>query len=241
MKLTVLGKYGPFPKANGGTSSYLLECEGKNILLDAGEGSLSRLSAILKPEKLDAIVLTHSHYDHVCDIGVYNYYFEFLSKTGKEFKKPLLFFFDDGSPSLAPARTSPYFEKVEIADGFIYDLGGVSLSFTKVNHPALCHAVTVRSEKTFVYSGDTNLCPALEPLFSSADTFLAGGGFLFADWTKENPHLSVKHVSEFSKKFGNKSIISHLNPFYNEEDVKKEALLGGGNCVVAQEGETYLI
>ena len=34
MKLTVLGKYGPFPKSNGATSSYLLQVGGKNILID---------------------------------------------------------------------------------------------------------------------------------------------------------------------------------------------------------------
>ena len=66
MKLTVLGKYGPFPRPNGGTSSYLLQVDGKNILIDCGAGAFSRLTNIIKPEEIDVIFL--SHFQLVYDI-----------------------------------------------------------------------------------------------------------------------------------------------------------------------------
>lgn len=44
MKLTVLGKYGPYGKAgNGSTSGYLVENCGDYIVLDMGSGTLSKL------------------------------------------------------------------------------------------------------------------------------------------------------------------------------------------------------
>lgn len=242
MKLTVLGKYGPFPKENGGTSSYLLRCEGKNILLDAGESSFSRLIHILPPEKLDAIVLTHSHFDHICDTGVFIYYFEALSKRGENFKKPLLFCYDDGSPIIKTLLNSPFFEVKEISLNKTFDLGGVNLGFSLVKHPAVTHAVTIKSEgKIFVYTGDTNLFDGLYNLVSPSDAFLADGGLLEKDWKAEKPHLSVGKISELSKKCANKSIISHLNPLYTEEEICAEAEKFGGNFVVAKEGETYEI
>ena len=43
MKLTVLGKYGPYPPVGGATSGYLLQSKNQNVLLDLGAGTLARL------------------------------------------------------------------------------------------------------------------------------------------------------------------------------------------------------
>ena len=82
MELTVLGKYGPFPPAGGKTSGYLLTIGEKKILLDCGEGVFSALRGVTDPYALDCIVLSHFHFDHACDLGVFNYYLENRAKTG---------------------------------------------------------------------------------------------------------------------------------------------------------------
>ena len=44
MELTVLGKYGPYPKAGtGAASGYLVSDGGVNLALDMGSGTLARL------------------------------------------------------------------------------------------------------------------------------------------------------------------------------------------------------
>lgn len=73
MKLTVLGKYGPYPGAGGATTSYLLECGGKKLLIDAGSGSLSRVQEYCALEELDGIILTHLHSDHCSDMFILRY------------------------------------------------------------------------------------------------------------------------------------------------------------------------
>lgn len=239
MELKILGKYGPFPKADGGTSSYLLKAGNKNILLDAGEGSFSRLVKEIPPENLYAIIISHSHADHTADLGVLSYYFEFLSRSGKKFDKPYLFAFDDGSDIIANAIRSPYFNAIVISDGFKFE-DDITFEFTALSHPAVDHGVKIKcGGKTFAYTGDTNVCGPLENFVCDSDVFLADGGFLFKDWNENKPHLSVYHVSELSKKCGNKSIITHFNPFYNEGDIFAEAKRAGGNFIIAQEGETY--
>ena len=61
MFLTVLGRHGPYPRPGGACSGYLLEDGETRVLIDCGSGVLSRLLEIMRPEQLDAIVLSHLH------------------------------------------------------------------------------------------------------------------------------------------------------------------------------------
>lgn len=239
MRVTVLGKYGPYPKAGGGTSSYLLEADGKYILLDAGEGSFSRLYAVIPPEKLSAVVITHYHADHCCDLGVYNYYFESLSRRGISFEKPTLFSLKDDSPLASAALSSPYFRYKEVVGGSAAEVGNVRLVFFDVRHPVPCLGVKVFAEgKVFAYTGDTNVCPALDELFAKSDLVLADGGLLGRDYMPGKPHLSVALIGEYSDKYGVKSIISHFSPVYDPDEISREAA-GHSRVVLAEEGKTY--
>ena len=56
------------------TGGMLFRIASKNILVDPGPESLSRLLAYVpkfNPEKIDAIILSHKHIDHSADINVY--------------------------------------------------------------------------------------------------------------------------------------------------------------------------
>ena len=68
MELTVLGMNGPFPAANGATSGYLMHGEKTRVAMDTGSGTLGRLTALMPPEKLDALLLSHWHFDHCSDV-----------------------------------------------------------------------------------------------------------------------------------------------------------------------------
>lgn len=70
MKLTVLGCLGAYPYEGQGTSSYLLQADGFNLLLDAGSSTLVELEKELDPLDLDAVILSHYHRDHIADLGV---------------------------------------------------------------------------------------------------------------------------------------------------------------------------
>ena len=70
MKLTVIGSWSGYPKANEASSGYLLQHEDYHLLLDCGSGVLSKLQNILAPEQLNGVFITHYHADHIADIGV---------------------------------------------------------------------------------------------------------------------------------------------------------------------------
>ena len=56
MKLTVLGKYGPFPAA-GVCSGYLVEKENTKVLIECGSGVFSRLQQVCPINELSGIIL----------------------------------------------------------------------------------------------------------------------------------------------------------------------------------------
>lgn len=76
MKITVLGYYGGYPFNGDGTSSYLVQSDDFNLLLDCGSGALIELEKHLDPLQLDAVVLTHYHADHIADVGVLQHYWQ---------------------------------------------------------------------------------------------------------------------------------------------------------------------
>lgn len=76
MKLTVLGCLGAYPYKNQGTTSYLLQSDGFNLLIDAGSTTLVKLEEQLDPLALDAVILSHYHHDHIADLGVLQYYWQ---------------------------------------------------------------------------------------------------------------------------------------------------------------------
>ena len=83
MKLTVLGKYGPYAPIGGCTSGYYIEGNGFSVAFEMGAGVFSRLQSVCRPEKLSALIISHLHFDHISDLGVMNYYLEALARRGE--------------------------------------------------------------------------------------------------------------------------------------------------------------
>ena len=73
MKVIPVGIWGGYPKANGATSSFLIEHEGFHCLFDCGSGVLASLQNYLDLQQLDAVVVSHYHADHIADIGSLQY------------------------------------------------------------------------------------------------------------------------------------------------------------------------
>ena len=68
MRLTLLGTGTPAPSLTRAGSSYLVTIGSEILLFDHGQGAGTRLlEAGVRPNEIDAIFLTHLHYDHICD------------------------------------------------------------------------------------------------------------------------------------------------------------------------------
>lgn len=68
MILTVVGCSGSVPAADSSASSYLVQYDGFNLVLDLGQGSVGALQNHLDLNAIDAIFLSHLHPDHCIDM-----------------------------------------------------------------------------------------------------------------------------------------------------------------------------
>ena len=73
MIITTIGWWGAYPGAGDATAGFLLGSEGTSILLDCGSGVLARLQHHIDLQNLDAVILSHYHWDHVADLGCLQY------------------------------------------------------------------------------------------------------------------------------------------------------------------------
>src|SRR5262245_39346525 len=70
MQVCLLGTGSPAPLPERQGSMVLLSQGGQHILVDAGRGATTQLvRAGVAPQDLNALLITHHHYDHIGNLG----------------------------------------------------------------------------------------------------------------------------------------------------------------------------
>lgn len=165
MELTVLGNAGRYLARHSGGSGYLVEAEGMTLLFDAGAGVAGALES-LGVEELDAVVLSHFHWDHCSDIV------------------PVRRAMREGAPLIVPPGERKRLDA--LADGFVFDgsfetggpiveargevrVGPLTLRFAPTQHSAVAFATRVGG---LVYASDSAPCAPLRELARGCDLLL---------------------------------------------------------------------
>ena len=233
MKLTVLGCLGAYPYKNQGTSSYLIESDGFQLLLDAGSTTLVNLEEHLDPLKLDAVILSHYHHDHIADLGVLQYYRQLYPVMTPPPILPIYGHTDDKThfDALSMKGVSegiPYFEAEALK------LGPFVVTFMKTIHPVPCYAMRFVEEKTgkvFVFTGDSGYLESFVDFAKEADVFLADT-YLFEGNEKHHAHFTSKEAGEIAKAAGVKRLVlTHLPQHGSLELLKEQAEKAAGKQV----------
>jgi ribonuclease BN (tRNA processing enzyme) len=245
VKVTVLGKYGPFPAALGACSGYLLQ-EGKTkVLIECGNGVLSRLQQICTIDELDAIVISHLHSDHMSDMMVLRYALDIWNARGLRETRPIPVYVSQ-NPREEYDRLfyKNVFEVVPIHDGMQLKIDDLSFYFQEMTHPVQSFGIGISSgDKKVVYTGDTNYNDRIESFATGADLFIADAGLLEKDKTGQNaPHLTAREVGLIASKAQVKQLmLTHLWPGYGEREVLEEAVANYPSAFIAQEMREYMI
>lgn len=225
MKLTVLGCWGAYPYNKEGTSSYLLETDNYRLLIDAGSATLIQLEAIMDPMDLDAVILSHYHYDHIADLGVLQYYRQLKPLQGE---RPLL-------PIYGHMEDSLHFEelslpKVSVGKAYkefeVLELGPFSITFLRTKHPVTCFAMRIVEKdtgKVLLYTGDSGYITEFIPFCKNADVLLIDT-YLFEGNERHFAHFTSKEAGELAKESNCKQLIlTHLPQYSDLERLKKQA------------------
>ena len=212
MKVTVLGNSSTTVTPGGACSSYLLESCGKKILLDAGNGSLFNLKKILSLDKIDAIVLTHHHFDHISDLFLFRYEREALKYMGQEVKPIPLY-----TPKMEPwllekLEKNHIFEFYYVEEEKTLEIFGMKVSFIPVEHLVETYALRFEKDgKVFTYSADTGMCEGILKVSEDADLFLCEATYVSKDPYRMKHHLHGKEAGEIAKMSRvKKLLLTHL-------------------------------
>ncbi len=244
MFLTILGCYGPYPPAGGACSGYLVEEDGFRILLDCGNGTLSRLQKYLPFWELDAVLVSHLHSDHTSDLMVMRYGLD-LAQHRSLRSGPL--------PLYAPPEPAAEYARIAYKEAYslhplqvgeVLALGPFNITFDSTVHALPCFAMRIESSKaTLVYSGDTETYPGLAAFAKDADLFLCEANFQNADMDQNPPnHLSAAQAADIAKEAGAKRLL--LTHHHAEKDLRvslEEAKAKFPGAEAAVEGTRYSV
>ncbi|WP_251554383.1 MBL fold metallo-hydrolase [Neobacillus muris] len=225
MKLTIIGPWGGYPKANAASSGYLLEHEGFHLLIDCGSGVLAKLQNIVHPEQLDAVIISHYHPDHIADIGVLQHARLIQGYLGKQM--PAL-------PVYGHSLDQQEFSKLtfkNITEGIVYDpnreltAGPFQISFLKTDHPVPCYAMRFEAGgKRFVYTADSSFKEEFISFSQGAEVLVCECNFYANQNGKPAGHMNSLDAGRFAREAGVKQLIlTHLPHYGNLAELLGEA------------------
>lgn len=175
IRVTLLGTGAPVPVMNRFGPSALVEAGGRKLLIDAGRGSLQRLTQLgVRWQDVDGVLLTHLHSDHV--VGFPDLWLTgWLVGPGRD--RPLRVWGPSGTKEMVEHlerafafdirirqeddRAAPEGVRVdvgEIREGVILDEGGLRITAFEVDHAPVAPAFGYRVDfagRSVVFSGDT--------------------------------------------------------------------------------------
>ena len=229
MKLTILGYWGGYPTKNSGTSSYLLETENYHLLIDVGSASLIALEDHLDPLQLDAVILSHYHYDHIADLGVLQFTRQ-LKRMKNNLERAPMF------PIYGHQGDNENFKRLTmdtVSEGIAYDerqklyIGPFEIQFMRTLHPVECYAmriVEIKTGKILVYTADSGYLPDFITFSKEADVLLADTNF-FNGMENHRVHMSAAEVGRIAKEADVKKVIlTHLPQVGDIELLKAQVI-----------------
>jgi len=236
VRLRILGNPDRYLAPLQGGSSYLVEHEGTRVLLDCGGGARDAL-ARLGIERVDAVVVSHFHQDHVLDLP-----------TVRDAMDP-------GTTLVLPRGETK--RLASLADAFVFEgpfdapgplveqqdvaVGPLRLSFAPTQHSAPSMATRIEADgESLVYASDTAPCEGLARLARGCDLLLAHT--LLPALPEGQPHLRIHTTAQTASRVAQEAgarrlLLSHRYHGSAAADMLREA----GGAMLAARSAVYTV
>jgi ribonuclease BN (tRNA processing enzyme) len=224
MRLTVLGAGPAYTDRDGATGACYLVTHGRtSILLDLGQGSFPRIFRELRPEGLDAVVVSHLHPDHFIDLVPLRHYLRYALTPPRRARV------------LGPSDLGGRLDALHAAPGFAAEaleldtlgerthaVGGLVIEGRLVTHTDESYAIRVSPATGgtgLVYSGDCGRAEDIAPLVRPGDVLLAEASFGTGPVPAGASHLDAPAVGRLATATAAaRVLLTHLQMGFDPDD-----------------------
>jgi ribonuclease BN (tRNA processing enzyme) len=229
VRLTVVGCSGSIAGPDSPASCYLVEADGRRIVVDLGSGAVGALQRYVDLDDVDAVLLSHLHPDHYIDLC--GYYVALRYRPGGRRRRIPVWGPDGTAERIALAYGLPVdpgmvgeFD-VQTYPAGVFDVGPFQVRAVRVVHSVPAYGLWIEhAGRVLAYSGDTGPTGALVDLSTGADVFLCEATFAEGDENPPDLHLSGREAGEHAAAAGVRSlIVTHVPPWGDVERAQTEA------------------
>ncbi len=244
MKITVLGKYSPFPAPGGCCLGYLVESENVSFVIDMGSGTLGRLLKLRPKLDIDALILTNLKSDHASDALVLRYALMHLNSSSANTPLPLTTLL----PSTPEAQfrelsSSGVFDMLKLEDAMRIRFKDMTVTFHLMMQQTPSYAVTIeKNGSKLVYTSDSGASEKLEEICKNADLLLADTCLVHCEKNSDMlSHMTPMQAATIALNANVKQLIctNIFGTVNNDEQILKEVTGISPAATVAQEMHTY--
>jgi ribonuclease BN (tRNA processing enzyme) len=240
LSITVLGCSGTYAGPGNACSGYLVRDDDTSVWVDCGPGTLANLQRHVPFDSLDAVVVSHHHPDHWLELPV----FRNAVRYGSERESVPVYGTADlrhVCEAVVEDGTEPTFEWHRISGGDVVEIGSLTFTFSRTDHPVETLAMRVDSGSSSLgYSSDTAAGWSVSSLGPDLDLMVCEATML-AHQEGMAPHMSGRQAGASAREAGaGRLVITHLWPTSDPEDHRREAAEAfGGPVEVAEVNRRY--
>lgn len=221
LTITVVGSGTAAPEAERVCSGYWIEVDQTRILMDCGPGVVHGLARQSLPwPRLDHLVVTHFHNDHIGDIPMLLFALKWGAARGRT--EPLDVWAPRGFRQRLAAMATAFGKHVsdpgfrvtvhEVGVGDVLDVGPCTLRSAKTPHTdeSLCYRLEHRGT-ALGYTGDTGPSRDVGRFMSGCDVLIAECAL--PDGSAIPTHLSPSSLAELAGEAGpGRLVVTHVYP-----------------------------
>ena len=191
-------------------------------MLDCGSGVLTHLQNYLDLENLDAVVLSHYHWDHAADIGCLQYASRILMDLGKR-QKPIQIYGHAEDANFSRLKYLTYSKGLSYNTGCKLEIRNLNFTFSRNVHPDPCFSMRIeKDKKILVYVADTEWTDDLVEIARDADLLLCESSLYDKYRGMISGHLTAGEAGRIAAAAGAKKLVLNHLPHYGDHHLLLE-------------------
>ena len=252
LRLTILGKSPSWQDSDGACSGYLVEAAGLRLLIDCGNGVFAKLRRYAAYERIDAVLVSHLHADHLLDLVPFAYALRYGPPLRSD--RPLLHA-PPGARLALRRLCGAWDSDTLIEDAFELresdpdrglELAGIRVRFLSVPHYVASYALELTVEgghDRLIFSADCGPNDELVEFARGAALLLIESTLLEAEPDEPVGHLTAAQAGAIGRLADvGRLVLTHYSDQLDPAQLRGQAETAFGRMIeLAGEGEVYEI